>query len=102
MNLISNAIKYTSEGGTIAISASIEGGYCKIIVEDTGEGIPAEEIPMIFDRFYKVDRARTKETHSTGLGLSIAQKIIHSHKGIIEVSSILGKGTTFTVTLPYL
>lgn len=102
MNLISNAIKYTPEGGTITISANIESGYCVITVSDTGEGITAEELPMIFDRFYKVDRARTRETHSTGLGLSIAQKIIHSHKGVIEVSSTLEEGTTFTVSLPYL
>ncbi|MEC0092124.1 sensor histidine kinase [Paenibacillus macquariensis] len=102
MNLISNAIKYTPEGGTIAISANIELEQCVITVSDTGEGIHMEELPMIFDRFYKVDRARTKETHSTGLGLAIAQKIIHSHKGSIAVSSTIGEGTTFTVILPYL
>ncbi|OAB41662.1 sensor histidine kinase [Paenibacillus glacialis] len=102
MNLISNAIKHTPEGGTITISANIDSGNCVITVSDTGEGIHAEDLPMIFDRFYKVDRARTRETHSTGLGLSIAQKIIHSHKGTIEVSSIIGEGTTFKVSVPYL
>ncbi len=102
MNLISNAIKYTSEGGTVTISANIEGGLCMITVSDTGQGISDDELPMIFDRFYKVDRARTRETLSNGLGLSIAQKIVQSHKGSIEVTSKLGEGTTFTILLPYL
>ncbi|WP_438350519.1 sensor histidine kinase [Paenibacillus sp. FA6] len=102
VNLISNAIKYTAEGGTVTISAKVEGEHCIISVSDTGEGMTAEELPMIFDRFYKVDRARTRETHSTGLGLSIVQKIIHSHKGSVEVTSELGQGTIFTITLPYL
>jgi signal transduction histidine kinase len=102
MNLMSNAIKYSLEGGTVSISASIVNKHCVVTVLDTGDGIPAEELPLIFDRFYKVDRARTTETHSTGLGLAIAQKIIASHKGTIEVSSTLGVGSLFTVTLPYL
>lgn len=102
MNLVSNAIKYTSEGGTLTISANIEGEFCVIRVSDTGQGISEDDLPMIFDRFYKVDRARTRETHSNGLGLSIAQKIVLSHKGTIEVSSTLGEGSTFIISLPYL
>ncbi|MHA0858329.1 sensor histidine kinase [Paenibacillus sp. CMAA1364] len=102
MNLLTNAIKYTSEGGTITISANIDNKHCVVSVSDTGEGIPAEDLPLIYERFYKVDKARTAETHSTGLGLSIVQKIIHSHEGSIEVSSIVGEGTTFTVRLPIL
>ncbi|AJS60552.1 sensor histidine kinase [Paenibacillus sp. IHBB 10380] len=102
MNLLSNAIKYTPDGGEIMISASLDSGRCLVRVTDTGEGIAAEELLLIFDRFYKVDRARTRETHSTGLGLSIAQKIVQSHKGTIEVTSVQGTGTTFTVSLPSL
>ncbi|MDQ0194380.1 sensor histidine kinase [Paenibacillus wynnii] len=102
MNLLSNAIKYTPDGGEVVISASLAEGSCQIRVSDTGEGINPEELPMIFDRFYKADRARTRENHSTGLGLSIAQKIVLSHSGTIEVKRVKGKGTTFIVTLPVL
>lgn len=102
MNLITNAIKYTPAEGSIMISAKLDEGNCVVTFSDTGEGIPAEELPLIFDRFYKVDRARTRETHSSGLGLAITQKIVETHNGTIEVSSTVGKGTTFTVTLPLL
>ncbi len=102
MNLVSNAIKYTPPGGTITLSAEAANGVCTVKVADTGEGISAAELPMIFDRFYKVDRARTRDSNSSGLGLSIAQKIVQAHNGTIEVSSTAGEGTTFTVTLPYL
>lgn len=102
MNLITNAIKYTPAEGSIVISAKLNEQNCIITVSDTGEGIPAEELPLIFDRFYKVDRARTRETHSSGLGLAITQKIVEVHNGTIEVSSTVGKGTTFIVTLPLL
>ncbi|NUU62281.1 sensor histidine kinase [Paenibacillus agri] len=102
MNLVSNAIKYTPVGGSIAITSKIAGGNCIVSVKDTGEGIAEEELPMIFDRFYKVDRARTHETHSSGLGLAIVQKIVEAHAGTVEVSSSVGEGTIFTVTLPLL
>ncbi|MNI19118.1 Alkaline phosphatase synthesis sensor protein PhoR [compost metagenome] len=102
MNLVSNAAKYTPPGGTITISASAAGGICTVTVADTGEGIAPEELPMIFDRFYKVDKARTPGTGSSGLGLSIAQKIIQAHGGTIGVASKVGEGTVFTVTLPHL
>lgn len=102
MNLITNAIKYTPAEGSIMISAKLDEGNCVVAFSDTGEGIPADELPLIFDRFYKVDRARTRETHSSGLGLAITQKIVETHNGTIEVSSTVGKGTTFTVTLPLL
>lgn len=102
MNLITNAIKYTPAEGSIMISAKRDEQNCTVTVSDTGEGIPAEELPLIFDRFYKVDRARTRETHSSGLGLAITQKIVETHNGTIEVSSTVGKGTTFIVTLPLL
>jgi len=102
MNLLSNAIKYTPAEGSIMISAKLVEQNCIVSVSDTGEGISAEELPLIFDRFYKVDRARTHETHSSGLGLAISQKIVEAHNGTIEVTSTLGEGTTFTVTLPLL
>lgn len=102
MNLLSNAIKYTPAEGSIMISAKLVEQNCIVSVSDTGEGISAEELPLIFDRFYKVDRARTHETHSSGLGLAISQKIVEAHNGNIEVTSTLGEGTTFTVTLPLL
>lgn len=102
MNLLSNAIKYTPAEGSIMISAKLVEQNCIVSVSDTGEGISAEELPLIFDRFYKVDRARTHETHSSGLGLAISQKIVEAHNGTIEVTSTLGAGTTFTVTLPLL
>ncbi|AIQ18169.1 membrane protein [Paenibacillus sp. FSL H7-0357] len=102
MNLLSNAIKYTPSGGTITLSAEATGGSCKVTVADTGEGISAAELPMIFDRFYKVDKARTRDSNSSGLGLSIAKKIIETHGGTIEASSTVGTGTTFTVNLPLL
>lgn len=102
MNLLSNSVKYTPTGGTVKITTQLEAQNCIVTVSDSGEGIAAEELPLIFDRFYKVDRARTNETHSSGLGLAICQKIIESHNGTIEVSSTVGEGTTFTVTLPLL
>lgn len=100
MNLVSNAVKYTPAGGTISITANADGHNCIVTVTDNGEGIPAEQLPMIFDRFYKVDQARTRDSNSSGLGLAIAQKIIQAHNGTIEAVSTVGEGTTFTVSLP--
>lgn len=100
MNLVTNAIKYTPAGGTISIVAHLEADQCIVTVKDTGEGIPADQLPMIFDRFYKGDPSRSRERNSSGLGLAIAQKIIQAHNGTIEVTSVPGEGTTFTVSLP--
>lgn len=102
MNLLSNAIKYTPSGGSISVMARAEDGVCTVTVQDTGEGISEADLPMIFDRFYKAERARTREHNSSGLGLSIARKIIEAHNGTIEVSSKAGSGTTFTVKIPLL
>ncbi len=98
--LCDNAIKYTGEGGQVRLSVSQAAGKARISVSDSGVGIPAEHLPRIFDRFYRVDKARSREQGGTGLGLSIAKWITDAHEGTIEVTSEPGKGTTFTVTLP--
>ncbi|WP_223067907.1 sensor histidine kinase [Paenibacillus caui] len=105
MNLLSNAVKFTPASGTIRIRAWKEGAWCKVAFSDTGEGISKEELPHVFDRFYKADKARDRSSNSsnsTGLGLSIVRKIVSLHEGTIEVSSRPGEGSTFTVTLPHL
>jgi heavy metal sensor kinase len=97
-NLLDNAIKYTSGGGiTVSMNRTIE-NMLEVSITDTGDGIPAEDLPNIFDRFYRVEKSRA--TRGTGLGLAIAANIAHAHKGSIEVASPVGKGTTFKVRLP--
>ncbi len=101
LNLVANAIEHTSEGGTITFGLSCADGQAKFTVSDTGTGIPADELPYIFERFYRVDPARKRRDQGgAGLGLSIAYWITRSHDGRIEVSSEEGKGTTFSVWLP--
>jgi heavy metal sensor kinase len=102
LNLIDNAIKYTPKNGTIALSLVRENGSAKIIVRDNGIGIPAEEQSKIFDRFYRVDKGRSREMGGTGLGLSIARWITEIHGGKIFVQSEINKGSQFTVLLPLL
>ncbi len=98
-NLIDNAMKYT-EKGEISISAELKGDHVTLIVKDTGVGIPSEHIPRIFERFYVVDKSRTRSIGGTGLGLSIAKHIATLHGGRIEVTSIPYMGSTFTVSIP--
>lgn len=102
LNLLSNAIKYSSEGGDIRVSLSKQEGKAKLEVHDSGSGIPTEELPFIFDRFYRGDKARHRleEGGGFGLGLSIAYWIVRNHGGEIEATSEKGEGSTFTVTLP--
>ncbi len=100
-NLINNAIKYTPEGGKIEISLKKAGGFAKFIVQDTGIGIPQEEIPHIFDRFYRVEKARSREAGGSGLGLAIVKWIVEAHKGKIEVTSEAGEGSIFIVSFPF-
>ncbi|VAW42325.1 hypothetical protein MNBD_CHLOROFLEXI01-4251 [hydrothermal vent metagenome] len=103
LNLISNAMKYTPAGGTVDVSLSKKNGWAYLRVSDTGLGIPEEDLPHIFDRFYRVDKARTREQTGeggAGLGLAIAKWIAQAHGGNIDVSSKVGEGTTFTIILP--
>ncbi|MFN3479191.1 MAG: sensor histidine kinase [Thermodesulfovibrionales bacterium] len=99
-NIIQNAIKYTPEGGTVTISTEDNDQSVQIRISDSGIGIPEKDIPHIFERFYRVDKERSRKLGGTGLGLSIAKWIIDSHGGTISVDSTLGSGTTFTLSLP--
>ena len=99
-NLLDNAIKHTAEGGEVGMRVETQGEEAVVTVRDTGEGIPPEHLPRVFDRFYRVDRARSREQGGTGLGLSIAQSVVAAHGGRIELESALGRGTTCTVILP--
>lgn len=99
-NIIQNAIKYTPEGGTVTISTEDNDHFVQISISDSGIGIPEKDIPHIFERFYRVDKERSRKLGGTGLGLSIAKWIIDSHSGTISVDSTVDKGTTFTISLP--
>ncbi len=99
-NLLSNAVKYTPPGGEIRISAEPEGRYIRVLVEDTGSGIPDNELPRVFERFYRVEKTRSRDFGGTGLGLSIARKVVESHGGIIWIESETGTGTRVYFTLP--
>ncbi|MDD4716419.1 MAG: ATP-binding protein [Oscillospiraceae bacterium] len=98
-NLISNAIKYTPSGGKISLSVSDNSDYVVISIKDTGIGISEEDLPNIFERFYRADKSRTRETGGAGIGLAIAKSIVAAHKGSIEVKSEYGKGSEFIVYL---
>jgi two-component system, OmpR family, sensor kinase len=101
LNLVANAIQYTPAGGEVFLSLSRSGDNAKLIVRDTGPGIPAEDMPYIFERFYRAEKSRTRSgTPGFGLGLSIAQWIVEQHGGKIEASSREGRGTTFAVWIP--
>ncbi len=100
INLIENAIKYNTAGGAIRINARIEQDAARIIVADTGIGIPIEDQPRIFERFYRVDKARSRELGGTGLGLSIVKHVVEAHGGQVSVESRPNEGATFTVILP--
>ncbi|MFA5164319.1 MAG: ATP-binding protein [Candidatus Omnitrophota bacterium] len=100
LNLLDNAVKYTPEGGDVRISAVPDGVFVRVDVSDTGVGIPEADIPRIFERFYRVDKARSRELGGTGLGLSIVKHIVQAHGGQVSVRSAPGKGTTFSFTIP--
>ena len=102
LNLVDNAINYTPAGGRVTMSLSQSNHFAQLTISDTGIGISAQDLPHIFDRFYRVDRARTRSKGGAGLGLAIAQSIVTAHQGTIRVTSEIGVGSTFTVTLPLL
>lgn len=100
-NILNNAIKYSPDGGEITVSMRTTETQLIIAVSDQGLGIPKKDLPLIFDRFYRVDKARSRAQGGTGLGLSIAKEIIKQHNGFIWAKSDYGKGATFTIVLPY-
>ena len=100
-NILNNAIKYSPDGGKITVSMKTTDDQMILSISDQGLGIPKQDLPRIFDRFYRVDRARSRAQGGTGLGLSIAKEIIKQHKGFIWAKSEYGKGSTFTIVLPY-
>ena len=99
-NLISNAIKYNKQGGSVRVGIREEQESVIVEIQDTGIGIAKENLPFIFDQFYRVNRKEGQKTKGTGLGLSIAKKITELHGGSIQVTSEFGKGSTFSVILP--
>ncbi|MDN3016662.1 ATP-binding protein [Paenibacillus sp. BSR1-1] len=99
-NLIDNAIRHTPKGGSVRLNVTSEDKGIRIEVKDSGSGIPEEDLPFVFERFYKADKARTRGRAGTGLGLAIAKNIIDAHRGHISVQSKLGQGTTFSFLLP--
>jgi two-component system sensor histidine kinase ResE len=99
-NLIDNAIRHTPKGGSVKLSVTSEDKGIMISVKDSGSGIPEEDLPFVFERFYKADKARTRGRAGTGLGLAIAKNIIDAHRGHISVQSKLGQGTTFSFMVP--
>jgi two-component system, OmpR family, sensor histidine kinase SenX3 len=98
-NLLENSLVYTAEG-SISVSMSDTGESFELKVADTGSGIPTSDLERIFERFYRVDKARSRDTGGTGLGLAIVRHVAESHGGVVEVASELGTGSTFTVRLP--
>jgi len=99
-NLLENAITYTGKSGKITVTACEQKDMVSISVSDTGEGIPPQDLPLIFERFYRVDKSRARITGGSGLGLTITKRLVETHGGTIEVKSQLGKGSCFTFTLP--
>ena len=99
-NLLNNAINYTNSGGTIGLKLIDESRWVMIAVTDTGIGIPPEDLPHIFDRFYRVDQVRTRKTGGFGLGLAIVKQIVEAHQGQVRAASTPGAGSTFTIELP--
>jgi len=99
-NLIDNAIAYTPAGGTVRLTWDQDGAFARVRVIDTGSGIAAEDLPHLFDRFYRADRARVRSSGGSGLGLAIVQWIVNAHGGRIGIESRLGSGSTVTVWLP--
>jgi two-component system, OmpR family, sensor histidine kinase SenX3 len=99
-NLVENAVKYTPPGGQVEVTGESDEGEIVVRISDTGIGIPEKNLARIFERFYRVDKARSKETGGTGLGLSIVRHVAENHGGRVTVESVLGEGSAFTIYLP--
>jgi len=99
-NLLENAVAHTAQGDSITVTAEQRDNWVEVAVADTGEGIPAEDLPYIFERLYRVDKSRARATGGSGLGLTIARSLVEAHGGRIEAQSELGKGSRFTFTIP--
>ena len=99
-NLLANATNYTGAGGAVKVTLRRSDGYVRVRVEDTGAGIAEADLPYVFERFYRVDKSRSRSTGGVGLGLTIAKRMVEAHGGRIDVESVVGKGSTFSFTLP--
>jgi signal transduction histidine kinase len=102
VNLVDNAIKYTSENGTVRVAVSASGSMAQLVVSDTGIGVAPNVLPLIFDRFYRADQARSRVSGGVGLGLAIVKSICIAHHGTISAESVESQGTTFRVEIPLL
>jgi len=100
LNILSNAIKYTENDGTIKVSAKTRDHFIDLSISDNGIGIPEEDVGRIFERFYRVEKGRSRDMGGTGLGLSIAKEIIEAHNGTIKITSKKDRGTHVRITLP--
>jgi signal transduction histidine kinase len=99
-NLLDNAVRFTPDGGEVTVSAGTVDGRCEVSVTDTGPGIPPEHLPLLFERFYRVDEARSRGEGGTGIGLAIARSVVEAHGGRIWAESEPGKGSVFRFELP--
>ncbi|MBM4436828.1 MAG: HAMP domain-containing histidine kinase [Actinobacteria bacterium] len=99
-NLVDNAVRHTPSGGSISVSVDVAGGRGRLEVADTGEGIPTDDLPHVFDRFYRADRSRSRDSGGTGLGLAIVRALVEAMGGVVSVASTPGQGTRFRVELP--
>jgi two-component system sensor histidine kinase SenX3 len=99
-NLLDNAVKYSDAGSSVDVSASTDGRDVHIAVRDHGIGIPARDLERVFERFYRVDQARSRQTGGTGLGLAIVRHVMQNHEGSVRVDSRPGEGSTFTLCVP--
>jgi two-component system, OmpR family, phosphate regulon sensor histidine kinase PhoR len=100
LNLLDNAVKFSHRGGSVEVSIQPGDKFMKVSVNDHGIGIPSAELPRLFERFYRVDKARSRELGGTGLGLAIVKHIVEAHGGKVFIESELGKGSQFSFTLP--
>jgi two-component system sensor histidine kinase SenX3 len=99
-NLLENAVKFSYDGNTVTFTGTVDDGEVRLEVEDHGVGIPARDLDRIFERFYRVDHGRSRDSGGTGLGLSIVRHVASNHQGRVEVDSREGQGSTFTLILP--